>query len=239
MIEEEPAKISRHYIYAKHFPLYNDDTIGSTDCNQRYALLFGMGKERDEQRHVIKKMVKGMVPFVEFVGNKKSTNLHTIRINSLLHRSFPFIVICTEISKLYSKKFSMDISEGGKVKKQLRSEFNIEATMIRFQSMTYFEQHAVTWQCSANILELLANFSSGSYNYLPVQEHVAYLFDLMEACNNIYGLIETCIAIIKKLPQVESQLVQRNSIYVKVYSTTMCLYIVGVLRRYNRCLLCK
>lgn len=62
VIEEEPPKISRHYIYTKHFPLFNDDTIGSNDCNQRYVLLFGVGKERDEQRHAIKKMVKGRFP---------------------------------------------------------------------------------------------------------------------------------------------------------------------------------
>lgn len=61
VIEEEPPKISRHYVYTKHFPLFNDDTIGSNDCNQRYVLLFGMGKERDEQRHAIKKTVKGMI----------------------------------------------------------------------------------------------------------------------------------------------------------------------------------
>lgn len=133
----------------------------------------------------------------------------------------------------------MDMNEGGKVKKQSRVECNLEATMVRFQSMTYFDQHAVTWQCSANVLEMLTSFSGGSYNYLPVQEHVAYLFDLMEACNNIYGLIETCIAIIKKLPQVESQLVQKSSSFVKTYATTLCLYIVGVLRRYHRCLLRK
>lgn len=133
----------------------------------------------------------------------------------------------------------MDINEGGKVKKQSRVECNLEATMVRFQSMTYFDQHAVTWQCSANVLEMLTSFSAGSYNYLPVQEHIAYLFDLMEACNNIYGLIETCIAIIKKLPQVESQLAQKSSSFVKTYATTLCLYIVGVLRRYHRCLLRK
>lgn len=133
----------------------------------------------------------------------------------------------------------MDMNEGGKVKKQSRSECNLEATMTRFQSMTYFDQHMVAWQCSATILEMLNSFAGGSYNYLPVQEHVAYLFDLMEACNNVYGLIDLCISIMKELPQVESQLVQKSSSFVKVYTTSLSLYVVGVMRRYHRCLLCK
>lgn len=133
----------------------------------------------------------------------------------------------------------MDMNEGGKVKKQSRTECNLEAIMTRFQSMTYFDQHMVTSQCSTTILEMLSSFSSASSNYLPVQEHVAYVFDLMEACNNIYGLIDLCISILKKLHQVESQLVHMNSAFVKTYTTTLSLYIVGVLRRYHRCLLCK
>lgn len=131
----------------------------------------------------------------------------------------------------------MDMNEGGKVKKQSRTECNLEATMTRFQSMTYFDQHMATSQCATTILEMLSSFSSGSYNYLPVQEHVAYLFDLMEACNNVYGLIDLCLSIIKKMPQVESQLMRISSSFVKTYTTSLSLYVVGVLRRYHRCLL--
>lgn len=58
-VEEELPKVSRHYIYTKHFPLFNDDTTGQHDCNQRYVLLFGVGKERDERKHAVKKMAKG------------------------------------------------------------------------------------------------------------------------------------------------------------------------------------
>lgn len=133
----------------------------------------------------------------------------------------------------------MDISEGGKVKKNSRIDYNFEATTIRFQAMTYFDQHAVTWQCSNNVLEMISNFASGSSNYLPVQEHVAYLFDLMETAVNIYGLIELCLAIVKNLPLVESQLILKHSPFVKIYTSSMGLYIVGVLRRYMRCLLRK
>lgn len=84
----------------------------------------------------------------------------------------------------------MDMNEGGKVKKQSRTECNLEATMTRSQSMTYFDQQTITWQCTEMILEMLTSYARGLYNHLPLQEHVAYLFDLMETCNNIYRLID-------------------------------------------------
>lgn len=54
------AIISRHFLYAKHFPLCQDDPLSQHDCNQRYILLFGVGKERDEKKHAVKKMSKGL-----------------------------------------------------------------------------------------------------------------------------------------------------------------------------------
>lgn len=58
--DDDQPKISRHYLYTTHFPLYQGDVISQHDCNQRYILLFGVGKERDEKKHAVKKMVKGM-----------------------------------------------------------------------------------------------------------------------------------------------------------------------------------
>ena len=105
----EPSSVSRHFLYTKHFPLSQDDPAAQHDCNQRYILLFGVGKEREEKKHAIKKMTK-------------------------------------EICKLFSKKFSIDVAEGGKVKKHSRNEFNFESTANKCQSMAYFDQHVVTWQ---------------------------------------------------------------------------------------------
>ncbi|KAG4072103.1 hypothetical protein HA402_015602 [Bradysia odoriphaga] len=192
--------ISRHFLYAKHFPLCQDDSVSQHDTNQRYILLFGVGKERDEKKHAVKKMSK-------------------------------------EICKLFSKKFSIDVAEGGKVKKHSKSEFNFEATTNKCQSMSYFDQHVVTWQCAVTVQEMLNSFAMGNSNYLPVQEHVAFLFDLMEMALNIYGLIDMCIQILKELPEVESQLMAKNSILMKSYTTSLSLYVVGVLRRYHCCLL--
>lgn len=38
-------------------------------------------------------------------------------------------------------------------------------------------------------------FILGNFSYLPVQEYVAFLFDLMELSLNIDGLIDLCIMV--------------------------------------------
>lgn len=144
-----------------------------------------------------------------------------------------------EICKLFSKKFSIDVNEGGKVKKHSSSEFEFESITNKFQSMSYFDQNVVTWQCAVTVQEMLNSFATGNNYYLPVQEHVAFLFDLMEMSLNIFGLIDMCIQILKELPEVELQLHHRSSILVKSYTTSLSLYVVGVLRRYHSCLLRK
>lgn len=197
------VSISRHYIYTKHFPIPQDDpsmSSYSSESNQRYILLFGVGKERDEKKHAVKKMSK-------------------------------------EIGKLFTKKFSIDVAEGGKVKKHSRNEFNFEATTAKCQHMAYFDQHVVTAQCAANVLEQLNGFALGNNNYLPVQEHVAFLFDLMELALNIYSLLELCDHLLKELPEVEHQLQSKKSNMVRGYTTSLALYIVSILRRYHSCLL--
>lgn len=199
---ESSQSVCRHYLYTKHFPLSQDEPASQHDCNQRYILLFGVGKERDDKKHAVKRMYK-------------------------------------EICKLFSKKFSIDVAEGGKVKKHSRNEFNFVATLTKCQTMSFFDQNVVTYQCMICVQEMLNSFAMGNSNYLPVQEHVAFLFDLMEIALNINGLIDFCIQILKELPDVEYQLMAKNSNLVKTYTTTMSLYVVGILRRYNSCLLCE
>lgn len=195
--------ISRHYVYTKHFPIPQDDpsmSSYSSESNQRYILLFGVGKERDEKKHAVKKMAK-------------------------------------EIGKLFTKKFSIDVAAAGHVKKHSRNEFNFEATTAKCQQMAYFDQHVVTAQCAANVLEQLNGFALGNNNYLPVQEHVAFLFDLMELALNIYSLLELCDSLLKELPEVEHQLQLKKSNLVRSYTTSLALYIISILRRYHSCLL--
>lgn len=64
-ISSEPP-ISRHFLYAKHFPLCQDDPLAQHDCNQRYVLLFGVGKERYEKKLAVKKMWKGISKLISY-----------------------------------------------------------------------------------------------------------------------------------------------------------------------------
>lgn len=144
-------------MYTSHFPLPQEEGV-SHDCNQRYILLYGVGKVRDEARHTVKKVGK-------------------------------------EITKLFSKKTSMDIADGAKVKKNVKEGFNFEAAVSRFQSLSYFDQHVVTQQGVSSVMEMLMAFASGNSNYLPLVEHIAFLFELMEIALNIHGLIEFCIQV--------------------------------------------
>ena len=41
------------------------------------------------------------------------------------------------------------------------------------------------------------------------------------------------------IPDVEAQLAAKGSSLVRIYTTSLVLYIVGVLRRYHCCLLCE
>lgn len=108
-----------------------------------------------------------------------------------------------ELMKLFTKKTCMDISDGGKIKKNAKDGFNFEAAVSRFQSLSYFDQHVVTNACAASVIEMLNAFSSGSDKYIPLAEYIAYLFELMEIALNIHGLIDftiqVCIPIVKNV----------------------------------------
>ncbi|KAM6062820.1 mediator of RNA polymerase II transcription subunit 12-like protein [Chlamydotis macqueenii] len=58
----------RHLQYATHFPIPLDES-SSHECNQRMILLYGVGKERDEARHQLKKITKDILKIL----NRKST----------------------------------------------------------------------------------------------------------------------------------------------------------------------
>jgi len=143
-----------------------------------------------------------------------------------------------EILKLFSKRFSVDVAEGGKIKKHHKSEFIFSEVVGKFQELSYFDQHAVTSQCGQTVIEMVQAFHGcSSAIHLPVIEHVSFLFDLAGQAFNIQYLLEWCTALLKELPLVESQLIERGSVLTRVYTTNLALYIVGVLKRYHAVLI--
>ena len=143
-----------------------------------------------------------------------------------------------EILKLFSKRFSVDVAEGGKIKKHHKSEFIFSDVVTKFQELSYFDQHSVTSQCGHAVTEMVSSFhSSSSSIHLPVIDHVSFLFDLAGQALNIQNLLDWCIALLKELPMVETQLLERSSVLTRVYTTNLTLYIVGVLKRYHAVLI--
>lgn len=142
--------------------------------------------------------------------------------------------VTKEIMKIFNRKSSIDISEGGKVKKHVFREcFNYESAISKFQSLSIFDQQQVTNSCAATVLEMLNGVGMGNANHLPLVECIAFLFDLMELALNVNGLIELVSQILKELVDVDSQLQQKCSILTRPYYTSIGLFIVGVLYRYH------
>ena len=146
--------------------------------------------------------------------------------------------ITKEITKLFNRKSSMDISDGGKVKKHaIKEGFNFESAISKFQALSTFDQHVVTTSCATAAVEMLNGVAVGSANYLPLIESIAFLFDLMEMALNVHGLIEFVIQMLKELGDVDHQLQQKCPNIARTYCTSIGLYIIGVLYRYQMCLL--
>jgi mediator of RNA polymerase II transcription subunit 12 len=122
--------------------------------------------------------------------------------------------ISKEVCRLFHKKLAIDVQTegtgsgsggtfGGSSKSRKHSsriEFNFELTMQRFLSLSYFDRHAVASQAVSACLEMISGFTSGSGSssaYLPVLEHLSFLFDLFEVSLSISGLIDLCLQLLK------------------------------------------
>ncbi|KAK6194758.1 hypothetical protein SNE40_000324 [Patella caerulea] len=206
----QPKGPSRHMQYVTHFAIPQDE-YSIHESNQRMMMLYGVGKARDEARHFLKKISK-------------------------------------EVLRLYGKRNSIDISSGdlGKVKKKKEKEGeaavagmsapslpNLEAIFLKFQRLSFFDEHAVTNQCVNAVMEQMRSFIDGNSSYLPLVDHVAYLFDMMEYAMNINGLIDFVVKLLNQLCEVVTQLKMKESTLVSSYTMSLGLCIVSVLRNYN------
>uniref|UniRef100_A0AAR2L9N0 Mediator complex subunit Med12 domain-containing protein n=1 Tax=Pygocentrus nattereri TaxID=42514 RepID=A0AAR2L9N0_PYGNA len=192
----------RHIQYATHFPIPQEESA-SHECNQRLVVLYGVGKQRDEARHAIKKITKDILK----VLNRKSTA-------------------------------ETGGEEGQKRKRSKPEAFpTAEDIFSKFQHLSHFDQHQVTSQVSRNVLEQITSFALGMSYHLPLVQHIQFIFDLMEYSLNISGLIDFAIQLLNELSLVEAELLLKSSSLAGSYTTSLCLCIVAVLRRYHSCLI--
>ncbi|XP_016409178.1 mediator of RNA polymerase II transcription subunit 12-like [Sinocyclocheilus rhinocerous] len=198
LVYEQP----RHIQYATHFPIPQEESA-SHECNQRLVVLYGVGKQRDEARHAIKKITKDILK----VLNRKSTA-------------------------------ETGGEEGQKRKRSKPEAFpTAEDIFSKFQHLSHFDQHQVTSQVSRNVLEQITSFALGMSYHLPLVQHIQFIFDLMEYSLNISGLIDFAIQLLNELSLVEAELLLKSSNLAGSYTTSLCLCIVAVLRRYHSCLI--
>lgn len=154
---EDPC---RHLVYVTHFPIPQDD-LCSHECNQRMILLYGVGKARDEARHVMKKITKEVM---KLFSKKNSLDISS-----------------GDIGKQRRKK-EKDALDASAV--------NFEAIFHKFQKLSYYDQHALTSVVTNSIVESFSAFAGGNSMYLPLIENISFLLDLMEYCLNINGLLD-------------------------------------------------
>ncbi|CAB0013481.1 unnamed protein product [Nesidiocoris tenuis] len=182
-------------------------------------------------------------PILEESNNAANNASNRIMFTNLVHLFSELVrhdvfshdaYVCTLISR--GDLLQVQGQVGGKVKKHSRSEFNFEATTARVQSLSFFDQHVVTSTCSTTVYEMISAFGAGTTNYLPVQEHVAFLFDLMELALNIHGLIDICIQVSSKQFFFLSDDFENWDVftYLCYFCATIAVCCVSIFRSYFR-----
>ncbi|XP_063430577.1 mediator of RNA polymerase II transcription subunit 12-like protein isoform X5 [Mytilus trossulus] len=212
---QTPKGPSRHMLYAQHFPIPQDE-MSSHECNQRMTVLYGVGKARDEARHIVKKVTK-----------------ETLRLFSKKN--------CIDVSSgdlgKNKKKKDKEIGEASSVQSATNFESIFEGIFNKFQKLSYYDQHVVTHSCVTAVLEQINGFVNENSDYLPLVENISFLIDLMEYSCNIYGLLEFSVQLLKDLSSADDKLVELKSALRGSYTTSLCLCIVGVFRKYHAYLL--
>ncbi len=208
------SKLPRHVQYVYHFPLAAADAC-THEVNQRHVLLYGAAP-----------------------GGSGASSGAGAGTGASADPAREVKKLCKDIMKLFGKKMSIDVSDGGKVNRKTTSfrhgaDALFDGVVHRFQRLSYFDQHAVTHQCGQAVVDMLTAFAAGNDKYLPVAEHISFLMDLAGLALNIQEVIDWSLLILKELPGVETQLQERSSCLTRNYTTTLALYIVGVLSRYH------
>uniref|UniRef100_A0A673C4E1 Mediator complex subunit 12 n=1 Tax=Sphaeramia orbicularis TaxID=375764 RepID=A0A673C4E1_9TELE len=149
--------------------------------------------------------------------------------------------ITKDILKVLNRKSTAETGNGEEGQKRKRSKPEAfptaEDIFSKFQHLSHFDQHQVTSQVSRNVLEQITSFALGMSYHLPLVQHIQFIFDLMEYSLNISGLIDFAIQLLNELSLVEAELLLKSSSLVGSYTTSLCLCIVAVLRRYHSCLI--
>lgn len=171
-LTQEPKGPSRHMQFATHFPLPHEE-LPSHEGNQRLIVLFGVGKGRDNARHILKKVCK--------------------EIARLYSKKNCIDVSSGDLGKVKKKK-----EKDGETSVSVQMVGNLEVMFSKFQKLSYYDQHEVTAHCTRAVLEQICSFTNRNSSYLPQVENISYLFDLMEYSMDISNLLAFSIEVRKR-----------------------------------------
>ncbi len=100
-------------------------------------------------------------------------------------------------------------------------------------SLSYHDQYYVTNRVSKLLIERLTNFIERRTSRLPWLDDVAFLFELMEKSLNLYGLIQTCVDILRIFSRIESMGSLKASPGMYSYRFELYLEITSIFRFYT------
>jgi hypothetical protein len=110
------------------------------------------------------------------------------------------------------------------------SYLNIRKSIL---SLCYHDQYYITNRVSKLLIERLTNFIERRTSRLPWLDDVAFLFELMEKSLNLYGLIQSCVDILRLFSRIESMGSLKASPGMYSYRFELYLEITSIFRFYT------
>lgn len=227
----DTKRLSRHIQYLTHFPFLQDEA-NMHEANQRAQLLYGSGRAREQTRANVKRLVRDI------------TKLFTKRM---------FLIDATNGELVKGKKrkegTALGTQESGagagnaipNVSNVLQHENCFESThedlLNRFKALTYFDMESVIYQCNPVFMDAMKSFTSGATQYIPCVDNFSFFFELIELSLNVTGLVQTVTDVIQNLQYLDAKLDDLKSPYRTRFISSLCLNIVGLLRKYHNVLM--
>ena len=101
------------------------------------------------------------------------------------------------VTKLFDKKFSIDVSDGGRIKKHSKSDFVFESEFAKFKTLSFYDQHAITHTCGTAVVDMITAFASNNSKGRVNREYTGRLLDVVNIgynfCDSSRDRVQTTI----------------------------------------------
>ena len=89
------------------------------------------------------------------------------------------------VTKLFDKKFSIDVSDGGRIKKHSKSDFVFESEFAKFKTLSFYDQHAITHACGTAVVDMITAFANNNSKGRVNKEYTGRLLDVVNIGYNL------------------------------------------------------